>query len=124
MSQTQSSAQSLPRFASLYQQWREGHVSERQPFNTKLFKSWPTDGVVAKVFDQKLQRKLGAGFECPNWAIALKKMASPELIEQRQYAESSPRGTEYQALPRGRYRWVAAGAKKPDRCGAQALQTL
>ena len=57
----------------LYKQWREGHVSERQPFNTKLFKSWPTDGVVAKVFDQKLQRKLGAGFECPNWAIALKK---------------------------------------------------
>jgi NAD-dependent DNA ligase len=56
----------------LYKQWREGHVSERQPFNTKLFKSWPTDGVVAKVFDQKMQRKLGAGFECPNWAIALK----------------------------------------------------
>ena len=56
----------------LYKQWREGHVSERQPFNTKLFKSWPTDGVVAKVFDQKLQRKLGAGFDCPNWAIALK----------------------------------------------------
>lgn len=56
----------------LYKQWREGHVSELQPFNTKLFKSWPTDGVVAKVFDQKLQRKLGAGFECPNWAIALK----------------------------------------------------
>ena len=40
--------------------------------NVKLFKSWPTDGVVAKVFDQKMQRKLGAGFECPNWAIALK----------------------------------------------------
>ena len=56
----------------LYKQWLEGHVSEREPFNTKLFKSWPTDGVVAKVFDQKLQRKLGAGSECPNWAIALK----------------------------------------------------
>ena len=56
----------------LYRQWREGHLGEREPFNTKLFKSWPTDGVVAKVFDQKLQRKLGAGFECPNWAIALK----------------------------------------------------
>ena len=40
----------------LYEQWREGHVSERQQFNNKLFKSWPTDGVVAKVFDQKLQR--------------------------------------------------------------------
>ena len=56
----------------LYKQWREGHVNERQPFNTKLFKGWPTDGVVAKVFDQKLQRKLGACPECPNWAIALK----------------------------------------------------
>ena len=56
----------------LYKQWREGHVSERQPFNTRRFKGWPTDGVVAKVFDQKLQRKLGAGKECPNWAIALK----------------------------------------------------
>ena len=56
----------------LYKQWREGHIDERHPFNTKLFKGWPTDGVVAKVFDQKLQRKLGAGKECPNWAIALK----------------------------------------------------
>jgi DNA ligase (NAD+) len=56
----------------LYKQWREGHISELQPFNTRLFKGWPTDGVVAKVFDQRLQRKLGAGSECPNWAIALK----------------------------------------------------
>lgn len=56
----------------LYEQWLDGHASERQPYNSKIFKSWPTDGVVAKVFDQKLQRKLGAGFECPNWAIALK----------------------------------------------------
>ena len=56
----------------LYKQWREGHIDEEHPFNTKLFKGWPTDGVVAKVFDQKLQRKLGAGKECPNWAIALK----------------------------------------------------
>lgn len=57
----------------LYTQWLEGHASERQPFNSKIFKGWPTDGVVAKVFDQKLQRKLGAGSECPNWALALKK---------------------------------------------------
>ena len=55
----------------LYTQWLEGHVSEKQPYNTKLFKGWPTDGVVAKIFDQKLQRKLGAS-KCPNWAIALK----------------------------------------------------
>ena len=57
----------------LYTQWLEGHASERQPFNSKIFKGWPTDGVVAKVFDQKLQRKLGAGSECSNWALALKK---------------------------------------------------
>lgn len=56
----------------LYTQWMEGHVSEEQPFNTKIFKGWPTDGVVAKVFDHRIQRKLGAGKECPNWAIALK----------------------------------------------------
>ena len=56
----------------LYDQWLEGHVDARQPFNNKLFRGWPTDGVVAKVFDQKLQRKLGADKECPNWALALK----------------------------------------------------
>ena len=56
----------------IYQKWLDGHESERQPFNSKIFKGWPTDGVVAKVFDQKLQRKLGACPECPNWAIALK----------------------------------------------------
>ena len=56
----------------IHQKWLDGHESERQPFDNKIFKGWPTDGLVAKVFDQKLQRKLGAGFECPNWAIALK----------------------------------------------------
>ena len=58
--------------SQIYREWLDGYVSEKQPFNKKRFRSWPTDGVVAKVFDQKLQRKLGAGSECPNWAIALK----------------------------------------------------
>lgn len=57
----------------LYGKWLAGHESEKQPFNTKIFKSWPTDGVVVKVFDQRLQRKLGATTKAPRWAIALKK---------------------------------------------------
>ena len=38
----------------MYKQWLDGHVSERQPFNTKLFKGWPTDGVVAKGVRSKI----------------------------------------------------------------------
>ena len=57
----------------LHARWVEGHDSDRQPFNSKIFRGWPTDGVVAKVFDQRLQRKLGATKKAPRWAIALKK---------------------------------------------------
>lgn len=57
----------------IYGQWLSGHEGEKQPFNTKKFRGWPTDGVVVKVFDQRLQRKLGATNKAPRWAIALKK---------------------------------------------------
>lgn len=39
----------------------------------EIFDSWPTDGVVVKVFDQRLQRSLGANNVAPRWALALKK---------------------------------------------------
>jgi DNA ligase (NAD+) len=57
----------------IYAEWLSGHEGEKQPFNTQKFRSWPTDGIVVKVFDQRLQRKLGASSKAPRWAIALKK---------------------------------------------------
>lgn len=57
----------------LYEQWKEGHCGSKQPFNTKIFRTWPTDGVVCKIYDQRAQRKIGADDEAPRWAIALKK---------------------------------------------------
>ena len=57
----------------IYSRWLKGFVSPKQPFNQEIFRSWPTDGVVCKVYDQKLQRKLGATQVAPRWAIALKK---------------------------------------------------
>lgn len=39
----------------------------------EIFDAWPTDGIVVKVLDQRLQRKLGANNVAPNWALALKK---------------------------------------------------
>ncbi len=57
----------------IYTQWLKGFEGSNQPFNKEVFRGWPTDGVVCKVYDQKLQRKLGATKEAPRWAIALKK---------------------------------------------------
>ena len=57
----------------IYAQWLKGFEGSKQPFNKEIFRGWPTDGVVCKVYDQKLQRKLGATKEAPRWAIALKK---------------------------------------------------
>tara|TARA_R100001463_G_scaffold134268_2_gene196316 strand:- start:403 stop:1218 length:816 start_codon:yes stop_codon:yes gene_type:complete len=39
----------------------------------EIFDAWPTDGIVVKVLDQRLQRKLGANSVAPRWALALKK---------------------------------------------------
>lgn len=58
--------------SKLHEQWMQGHCGSKRPFNNKLFRNIPTDGVVAKVFDQRLQRTLGADSETVNWAMALK----------------------------------------------------
>jgi NAD-dependent DNA ligase len=38
-----------------------------------LFDSWPTDGIVVKVFDHAVQRKLGENSKAPFWALAMKR---------------------------------------------------
>lgn len=38
----------------------------------RLFDSWPTDGIVVKVSDHALQRKLGENSKAPHWALAMK----------------------------------------------------
>lgn len=47
----------------LHQKWIDG----------KVFDSWPTDGIVVKVFDHAVQRKLGESKVAPNWALAMKR---------------------------------------------------
>lgn len=49
----------------LHQRWLQGAI----------FEQWPTDGIVVKVFDQRLQRKLGANSVAPRWALAMKRYA-------------------------------------------------
>ena len=44
------------------QMWKEG----------KLFKQYPTDGIVIKINSRKLQKQLGENSVCPNWAFAVK----------------------------------------------------
>lgn len=39
----------------------------------RIFRSWPTDGIVVKVHDHALQRKLGATKTAPRWALAMKQ---------------------------------------------------
>lgn len=39
----------------------------------RLFGSWPTDGIVAKVHDLSVQAALGLGSRAPQWALALKR---------------------------------------------------
>ena len=47
----------------LHQKWLDG----------QLFDSWPTDGIVVKVFDHAVQRKLGENSKAPLWALAMKR---------------------------------------------------
>ena len=50
----------------LHQRWLDG----------QLFTSYPTDGIVVKVYEHDLQRKMGETNEakpCPLWALALKR---------------------------------------------------
>jgi DNA ligase (NAD+) len=46
----------------LHQMWLEG----------RLFSAWPTDGIVIKAVDSKLQRRLGSDGQAPFWALAMK----------------------------------------------------
>ena len=39
----------------------------------RLFDSWPTDGIVVKVSDHAVQRKLGENSKAPLWALAMKR---------------------------------------------------
>jgi DNA ligase (NAD+) len=41
--------------------------------DAQLFTHWPTDGIVVKVHDHKLQQQLGASTVAPRWALALKR---------------------------------------------------
>lgn len=48
-----------------HQKWLDG----------ELFDSWPTDGIVVKVFEHSVQRKLGENSKVPHWALAMKRYA-------------------------------------------------
>ena len=50
---------------NLHQRWLDG----------KLFDTWPTDGIVVKVFDHGVQKKLGQNSKVPHWALAMKRYA-------------------------------------------------
>jgi len=41
-----------------------------------IFRAWPTDGIVIKVYDHKLQEKLGSTTKAPRWALAMKQYSS------------------------------------------------
>ena len=47
----------------LHQQWIAG----------ELFNSWPTDGIVVKVFEHSIQQELGENSKVPHWALAMKR---------------------------------------------------
>ena len=49
--------------ARLHAKWLDG----------QLFTHWPTDGIVVKVHDSKLQQQLGTNSVAPRWALALKR---------------------------------------------------
>lgn len=54
---------SLVEVRELHQRWLRGAI----------FEQWPTDGIVVKVFDQRVQRKLGCNSVAPRWALAIKR---------------------------------------------------
>ena len=47
----------------LHREWLDG----------RLFDTWPTDGIVVKVFDHAVQKKLGENSKAPLWALAMKR---------------------------------------------------
>jgi len=50
---------------NLHQQWIAG----------ELFNSWPTDGIVVKVFEHAVQQELGENSKTPHWALAMKRFS-------------------------------------------------
>ena len=43
-----------------------------------VFSRYPTDGLVVKVNNHKLQAKLGSGSVAPRWALAVKEWKDPD----------------------------------------------
>lgn len=41
-----------------------------------IFRNWPTDGIVVKVYNHRLQQKLGSTTKAPRWALAMKQYSS------------------------------------------------
>jgi len=53
----------LEEVQGLHDLWRSGELWDRQ---------WPTDGVVVKVVDREVQRRMGESSKAPRWALACK----------------------------------------------------
>ena len=52
----------IQKVKTLFEDWKD----------SLIFSRYPTDGLVVKVADHKLQQKLGSGSVAPRWAIAVK----------------------------------------------------
>ena len=52
----------IQKVKTLHEDWKD----------SLLFNNYPTDGLVVKVVDHKLQQELGSGSVAPRWAIAVK----------------------------------------------------
>ena len=53
----------IQKVKTLFEDWKD----------SLIFSRYPTDGLVVKVVDHKLQQKLGCGSLAPRWAIAVKE---------------------------------------------------
>ena len=53
----------IQKVKTLHEDWKD----------SLIFSRYPTDGLVVKVVDHKLQQKLGSGSLAPRWAIAVKE---------------------------------------------------
>ena len=53
----------IQKVKTLHEDWKD----------SLIFSRYPTDGLVVKVVDHKLQQKLGSGSVAPRWAIAVKE---------------------------------------------------
>ena len=53
----------IQKVKTLHEDWKD----------SLIFSRYPTDGLVVKVVDHKLQQELGSGSVAPRWAIAVKE---------------------------------------------------